>query len=341
MTRIGLIGCGHIAQVAHLPALRRLPGVEVVAVADPGAGAIAAETGAAQFADAEALLAGSDAEAVVIATPTATHADLAVAAFAAGRHVYLEKPIALDVADGRRVVEARRRAGTVGRVGFNFRFNSQVEAARAALAEGRVGEVVAVRTVFSVPPQERAGWRGVPGQGGHVLLDVASHHVDLVRHLLADEVVRAFATTRSLRAEADHATLALETAGGVGVQTFVSLGSADEFRLDVYGTAGRLTVDRTGAPDAEITEATFDRARARRIRRALGHLDPRFLLRSPGHAPSFERALGAFVGAVRGERTPGATLDDGLATLAVVEAALDSARTGRPVDVTPTSEASP
>ena len=335
-TRVAVLGCGQIARAVHLPALRSLPEADVVAFAEADAARrqeVAAELpGATPFVDVESLLAQSDAEAVVICLPTALHAEAAVAAFEAGRHVYLEKPIGLDLKEGCRVAEAGARSGCVGRVGFNFRFNSQVEAARAALRAGRLGDVVAVQTVFSVHPGGRQGWRAAQGQGGDVLLDLASHHVDLVRFLLGDEVSRVSASVRSLHAEADHATLSMTLASGVQVQTFVSHGSVDAFQLALYGTAGRILVDRTGAPGVEITEATFDGARARRIRRSVERVDPRYLLRSPGHVPSFGRALGAFLGAVRSEPDPvGATLEDGLASLNVVAAATEAARSGAEV----------
>lgn len=339
-TRVAVLGCGQIARAMHLPALEALPEAEVVAVAeaDPARRAeVAAEfPSATPYGDVESLLERSDAEAVVVCLPTALHAEAALAAFDAERHVYLEKPIALDASQGRCVVDAAWRAGRVGRTGFNFRYNTQVEAARAALRSGRLGDVVAVQTAFSVHPGGREGWRAAQGQGGDVLFDLASHHVDLVRFVTGDEVVRVAASVQSRQAEADHATLTMTLASGVRVQTFVSHGSADVFRLDVYGTAGRVTIDRTGAPEAEVTAATFEGARAARIRRSLGRLRPQYLLRSPGHVPSFGRALGAFLGAVRGEAdATGATLGDGLASLVVIEAAAEAARSGTEVEVSP------
>ena len=128
-----------------------------------------------------------------------------------------------------------------------------------------------------------------------MLLDLASHHIDLVHYLFEDPVVRVFASTRSLAGEGDHAAVQLELASGVMVQLFVSLGTVDEHRMEIVGTAGKLVMDRTELVRPDHVPATQQGARARRLARALSALEPARVLRSPGTEPSFAAALGAFV----------------------------------------------
>lgn len=329
--RVGLIGCGQIARAVHLPLLRRLPGMRLVAIAEPeesNRAAAASVPGVALFADYRELIAAGGLDAVVICLPPHLHASSAVAAFERGLHVYLEKPLASSLSEGERIVDAWRLAGTVGMVGFNFRFHPQVREVRDRLRDGAIGTPLSVRSVFSILPHPLPQWKRVRELGGGALLDLASHHVDLVHYLLGDPVVRVFASVRSLRAEGDHAAVHLELASGVAVQTFVSLGTVDEHRMEIVGTSGKLVMDRTELLRPALAGATLRGARVQRFRRALGALDPRLLLRSPGAEPSFALALQAFVRGASGGDVAGADLTDGARSLAVVDAAERSAATG-------------
>lgn len=333
--RIGVIGCGQIARAIHLPVLARIREARVVALAEPveasRAAAAALAPGAKAYADYRELLAAGRLDAAVICTPPQLHAPAAIAAFDAGLHVYVEKPLAPSSLEGAPVVEAWRRARKVGMMGFNFRFHPQVERIRQRLRAGDVGTPLGVRSVFTILPHELPEWKRARHTGGGVLLDLASHHVDLVRHLLDDPVVRVYASARSLRAEGDHAAVQLELASGAMAQIFASLGSVDENRMEIVGTAGKLVMDRTELLRAEHVPATQRGARLRRLWRALLSLEPRRVLRSPGVEPSFDAALRAFVWSSSGNAFAGPDIADGAANLAVIEAAERSAATGAAV----------
>jgi len=329
--RIGLVGCGLVAQHVHLPVLKGLPGVRVTALAeaDPErlSAAAAQAPGAATFADWRALMEETDVDAVVVCLPPALHAVAAVAAFAEGRHVYLEKPLASSLDEAAAILDAWREAGTVGMVGFNFRFEPQVEDARRRLQEGAIGAPIGVRTSFTLAPHDVPAWKRDRVQGGGVLLDLASHHADLSAFLFGLGVEDVTADAGALGGT--HAAVQFTLTGGVPVQTLVSLGTVEEHRIEVYGTTGKLTIDRIEQTVVGFTPATLDGTRARRIGRALGGLDPRQLLRSPGAGPSFARALGHFAQAIRGAPFIGPDLLDGARSLAVIEAAERSATSGR------------
>jgi predicted dehydrogenase len=118
-------------------------------------------TGVPVHERAEDLLGRSDIDAVVICAPTQFHAELAVAAADAGKHFYLEKPIATDAAGARRVVDAAAAAGVIGAIGFNRRLHPLYQQARDLLAAGRIGRVRAVQTALCepLPAETMPGWR--------------------------------------------------------------------------------------------------------------------------------------------------------------------------------------
>jgi len=323
--RIGVIGCGQIARAIHLPVLGRMPQVRIVALAEPvdasRAAAAAIAPAAKAYSDYRELLHAGGLDAVVICAPPHLHAPCAIAAFDAGLHVYLEKPLAPSLADAEPAVQAWLRAGTVGMLGFNFRFHPQIARIRERLRDGAIGDPLAVRTIFSILPHELPEWKRTRHSGGGVLLDLASHHIDLVHHLLGEDVTRVYASTRSLRGENDHAAVQLDLASGVIAQLFVALGTVDENRLEIVGTEGKLVMDRTELVRPEHVPATQQGARARRLARALVALEPRRVLRSPGAEPSFTTALSVFVWSASGNAFAGPDLFDGVRNLAVIEAA--------------------
>ncbi|WP_420455811.1 Gfo/Idh/MocA family protein [Rubrivirga sp.] len=338
--RVGLVGCGHLAREVHLPVLASLPGVEVVALADPDAGARASAARlaptAALYETHAALLDAADLDAVLACPPTAAHADVACDVLVAGRALYLEKPIATTLDDAERVVEAWRAAGVPTMMGFNYRLNPLYADLRRRLRAGEVGEVVAVRTTFS-SRVGGGGWRGQRGAGGGVLLEIASHHVDLVRHLLDDEVAEVAAGLWSRRSDDDTATLDLRMASGVPVQTFCSLSAVEDDRVEVIGERGvlrvsryaSLAVERVGADAGGAVPSVAGHV-ARSVRAAPYLFEKR---KAPWGEPSYRLALGRFVEAARSGEAVAPDPTDGARCLAVLLAADASAREGRLVAV--------
>jgi len=152
---VALIGSGRMGSFHGETLARRIPGARLVAVADPAPGAaerLAAALGADRAStDPAEVLADPAVEAVVIAAPARFHADLVVAAAAAGKAVFCEKPMALTLADADRAIGAARAAGVVLQVGFNRRFAADWAAARALLEEGRLGTPRLLRSVTRDP----------------------------------------------------------------------------------------------------------------------------------------------------------------------------------------------
>lgn len=336
---VALIGCGSIAGPVHLRLLRRSHGVRLVGVADPApeARALATRRGVPAVAHALELLDDPGVEAAVVCAPTHAHAELGLAAVGRGKHLFVEKPIATSVEDGARLVEAASGAGIVATVGFNHRFHPLHQRARMLLAAGAVGQVRAVHTAFCQPLEDDGlpSWRHSRTTGGGVLLDLASHQIDLVRWLLGEEVVSVAADVESEVSEDDIARVELRTAGDVAVAGFFSYRAARCDVLRIVGTTGVLELDRY-APALVLSHTRAD-ARDVLRRRVPPAWQPRaWQLRRclrPSYEPSYERVLAAFVDALHGRPRLLPTLADGLRSLEVVVAAEDAARGGMPVAV--------
>src|SRR5215831_11292193 len=137
--RVGVVGCGNIAYWVHLPTMARMRGIELAAAADPdprARDAVARLVKKPVFERSEDLFTRSDIDAVVICAPNGLHHDLALAACAARKHFYLEKPLATEADAGRRVLEASRGAGLVTMIGFQRRFPSGDRAGASDPGEG-------------------------------------------------------------------------------------------------------------------------------------------------------------------------------------------------------------
>ena len=162
--RVGVAGAGHWARTAHLPSLAAHPAAELVALADPDPGNLDRSRQRygieACFDDALEMLATTPMDALVIATPHVYHYPIAAAAIARGIHVLIEKPLVLDPADGRRLIDAAKAAGVEIVVGYTWHYNEQVLTARRWIAEGRIGSIVYVQSFFGSSPVNL--YRGEP-----------------------------------------------------------------------------------------------------------------------------------------------------------------------------------
>jgi UDP-N-acetyl-2-amino-2-deoxyglucuronate dehydrogenase len=209
--RFALVGCGRISR-SHFEALRRHEAqAELVAVCDVRAEALQAAvsaTGAAGFGSLEALLAGSDADVVILATPSGLHPRQALQIAAAGRHVLSEKPMATKLDEGMAMVQGCRDAGVKLFVVKQNRLNSTVQRVKRAIDEGRFGRIyMSTVNVFWTRPQsyyDDAKWRGRWDMDGGAFMNQASHYVDLLDWLVGPvDSVHAYTATLARDIEAE------------------------------------------------------------------------------------------------------------------------------------------
>src|SRR6266568_535136 len=253
--RVGVIGAGAISQVAHLPVLRRLPGVEVAAICDNDlskAQALATRFEVKDtYDDIEEVLRYANVDAVVICTPNHLHEIHVTSALAAGAHVLCERPLALNLAGVERVLQASEKYGKRVMVGMNHRFRSDVQAVRGFLAGGDLGPLQAVRGGWYTfqPSRQLLGWRLRREQaGGGAMLDLGLQLLDLGLWLAgwpAPKRVSAHALRQGKDGVEDMATALVVCENGVSLSIDVSwrhMGEAERFWFDLVGTKGSASV---------------------------------------------------------------------------------------------------
>lgn len=333
---IGIVGCGGVVEELHLPALERVPEATVVALADSERPSLAGRP--VGYRDAAGLVADPDVELVAVCTPPAEHAGPALAALEAGKHLFVEKPLALDAAEARSLARAASGAGVVAATGFNLRCHRLVRAAAERLATGGLGELQAVRASWTSGRRLAAvsPWRLSRASGGGVLWDMAIHHADLWAHLTGEEVRDVFA---QVRAEDEAAIVSARTPSGVLLETTVAQATSDSHELELVGTRGRLRLSLYrgdglhwepvgrlgGGPGARLRELGGS---LRDLPRQAGAAR-----RGGDYRDSFREQWRELALAVRGQGAPPADLQDGARAVAVVAAACESADTGMPAEV--------
>jgi len=263
------------------------------------------------------------------------HASIGAMAARAGKSFYLEKPIATEFDDARLLRDACDAASVRAVVGFNRRYHPLYERARSMLAEGRLGNVRAVQTTFCepVPPAGIPRWKERRETGGGVLLDLGSHHIDLIRWLLDTEIVEVNASARSDVSEQDSATMNMVLEDGCQAQSFVSFRAGYSDRIELIGEEGSITIDRhRGSLTLQSPRRLGYGTRRRFVAPSLDDAGwrARRLIR-PAEDPSYYRALKAFAS---DNASSLASLDDGERSLEVVLAAEESASRGTAVSIT-------
>lgn len=249
--RFAILGCGASIVPTHLAALAALSNAQLVGMSDIDAerGAKrAAEANCRFFSDHRALLAELQPDVVVICTPHPFHTDLALDALAAGAHVLVEKPIAVEVAEADQMIAAAEAAGRILAVNFQQRFLPAIEHARTLVDSGALGSLVRVLCIepwFRTEAYYRsASWRATwKGEGGGVLLNQAPHTIDLLCHL-AGMPTKLWGWTRTLRHAIeceDSAQAMLEFSNGAPGYLHISTVEAGiQRRLQIVGDRGAL-----------------------------------------------------------------------------------------------------
>jgi len=328
--RVAVLGTGAISQVVHLPILVEREDVDVVGVSDEDehkARTIAGRFGVRRVARDEELLGDEAVEAVVICTPNHLHERLAVAALERGKHVLVERPLALSPEGAERVLEAGSASGRHVLVGMYHRFRPDVAALRSFVAGGELGRITSVRGLWlnRATPLARATWRQRPEEGGGgALMDLGVQALDLCLWIAGfPEARRVVAVThRGDHAVEDSAGLLVELAGGVTLTVEVSwalFASEDRRHVRVLGTEGSGTV-----PPLEI----FKQLGGRPL-----EVTPRQPRPRGGEGiftNAYRREIDNFLRAVRGEVDPPPPREQ-VGLMRLVQAAYRSAAEGREV----------
>lgn len=244
-----IIGAGGIADRRTIPAILKDCENQLVAVMDRNpdtAKKIGEKYGVPYYFTEKEMFEGTDAEAVYIGTPVACHYEQAMLALQYGKHVFMEKPIALTASDGEKLVEAFKKAGKQFTIGYMMKYHNLHEKAKQLVQTGKIGQVNDIRAQFSCwYPDIEGAWRQKKSLGGGgSVMDLGVHCIELIEFILEEEIVevKSFCSTRSFQYEVeDSAVIIFKTTSGVLGHIDVNFNipdDASESKLELYGNDG-------------------------------------------------------------------------------------------------------
>lgn len=319
--KLALLGAGRIGKV-HAKAITSNPDAQLVSVSDAfadAARAISDQYGCA-VRTIDETAASADVDAVVICTPTNTHADLIEKFAGARKAIFCEKPIDLSLERVRTCLKVVGDTDTKLMVGFNRRFDPHFAAAKKAIEEGRIGDVEMVQIVSrdpGAPPIEY-----IKTSGG-IFRDMTIHDLDMARFMLGEDPVAVTATASVLTdseigraGDYDSASVILMTASGRHCTISNSRRATYGYdqRLEVHGSRGSVAVENQRPVSIELASAS-------------GYLRPPlhdfFMTR---YTEAYAAEIAAFIGVVRDGRSPSPGGHDGMIALALADAAIRSVK---------------
>lgn len=331
--KIGVIGCGSIAQHRHLPEYKMNEQVELVAVCDINterANSVAQQYGVKAYTNYEELLASGTVEAVSVCTPNYIHAPISVAALNSGVHVLCEKPMATSEEEAKAMIEAAKTNGKKLMIGHNQRFVASHQKARELIEKGEIGKIYSFRTAFGHGGPE--GW-SVDGKESWffkkdeafigAMGDLGVHKTDMLRYILNEEIVEVGAFVESNAKDFanvdDNAVCVLKTESGI-IGTLAASwaynGKEDNSTI-VYGEKGILRLE-----DDPTYSLVAQYATGEVVNYELGKIQS-----NDEGGQSNSHVIEQFVDAVAEDKESPVPGEEGLKSLAVILAALKSSQT--------------
>lgn len=334
--RMGLVGSGYMGR-SYAECLKRyVKNGELTAISGGSRGPKLAADYEVPYVDALGELLGrNDIDAVLIATPHSGHLQQVAEAARAGKHVLVEKPMGLNAAECDEMIRSCRNAGVMLSVIQTVRFRGTVARAHKLVREGRIGDVrmIDLRTLFEWVPITGQSWSQREPEGG-LILDQGAHNFDFMRWFAGSDPSWIFARVRQFAADGyPHPTAMadVEFVNGVLAHNWMSFelpepGLAESaFRALIVGSKGMLDVDGYGKLHAAFNggpwELVWEQPTIDYINKPL----------APERLEAFYTQVQDFVDALREQRAPAVTGEEGRKTIAMIDAARRSSATGEAV----------
>jgi myo-inositol 2-dehydrogenase/D-chiro-inositol 1-dehydrogenase len=326
--RFGLLGAGRIGKV-HAGAIASIPGARLVAVADafPAAATALAEASGAEVRDVDAIMNAADIDAVLITTPTDLHAGMIEQAARAGKAIFCEKPIDLDVGRVRQCLDVVAKEKGALMVGFNRRFDPNFMEVRRQVEDGAVGTVEMVSITSRDPGPPPIDY--IKRSGG-LFRDMMIHDFDMARFLLGEEPVSVFAAASNLvdpaigaAGDVDSAAVIMTTASGKIAQINNSRRATYGYdqRVEVHGSKGLVSAENMRATSVEIAgEEGYRR-------------EPLLNFFMTRYTQAYRNEIATFIQTLEAGGTMKPSGEDGLRALLLADAAAQSVRDKRAVAV--------
>ncbi len=330
MLQIGIIGAGRIGKVHSESITYHVKDAVVAAIADPFMNdetkAWAENLGIPAISkDYHDILNNPAIDAVLICSSTDTHADISIEAIKAGKHVFCEKPISQDLAKIKEVMETLKGSNVKYQVGFNRRFDHNFEAVRAAVADGKIGDVHIVKITSRDPDAPPLEYVRV---SGGMFLDMTIHDFDMVRYLSGSDVEEIYANGTCLvnpaikdEGDIDTAIITMKLKNGA-LAVIDNSRKADygyDQRAEVFGSKGQVAVTNDAGSTAVISTNAG----------VTGEKPLYFFLER--YMASFSKEVSLFVQACLNDTAVPVDINDGLQPVLIAKAAKKSLDEGRPV----------
>ncbi|GAK13642.1 Gfo/Idh/MocA family protein [Geomicrobium sp. JCM 19039] len=335
--KVGIVGCGSIAVHRHLPEYHANKHAEIAGIFDPNkdrAQAMADQYGARAYTTVEELL-ESDVDIISVCAPNVHHASISIAALDAGKHVLCEKPMAASVEEAEAMIDAEKRTGKTLMIAHNQRFVPSHVKARELIKNGEIGAIYSVRTTFGHGGPE--GWsadgkdswffdqsKAIVGALG----DLGVHKADLVRFLLGEEIAEVSAFTSNLSKPhgnvEDNALCILQSETGklISLSASWSYRAAEDNSTIIYGEKGMIRCE-----DDPEHSLIIDRVDGETEALQLGEIQTNDSQGNSG-------VIDAFIHSLATGDTPPVTGTDGLRSLEIILAALQSSKEKRTISIT-------
>lgn len=322
----GMVSTGRASDVLMGPAVNAESNSHVVAVFSrerEKADAYAAKHGGKAYLSYSEMLADPDVDVVYIASPNALHAEQAIEAARAGKHIFCEKPLALNAKDAHRVVEEAKKAGVKLGVDFQTRHYAPNQAAIKLIRDGAIGNVMVMQIESCAAANPLKGWRTDPGLAGMGSVNnIAVHPLDLARYFAGSEATEVVAMTDAGRSDKLETISLLLVRFENGAIAYINGSQATpnpRADMEIYGSAGRITGHNTTRPflESELVVLSGGEEKTMPFNTKDG----------------FQRAVAAFNRSVLDKTDPNPSGEDGVKSVELVEAITKSARTGTVVKV--------
>ena len=326
--KIGMIGAGRIAYV-HIKKVNESRAARVTAIADPKielARGLASEFDIPDaFPDYRNILEDATIDAVIVCSPTSTHADICMEAARAGKHIFCEKPVDQSVEKILETIDVIKKSGVKMQIGFNRRFDHNYTRIRDLARTGRLGDIKMVKITSREPESPPVDF--IPTSGG-LLLDMAIHDIDMARFQAGSEIAEVYAQGGVLvdpaigeAGDIDTALMSLTFENGAFgvIECCRKTSYGFDQRVEVFGTKGMALADNDRLTNVQLAMEDG----------VLLDKTPFFFLER--YDETFGVEIRAFIECVLEDRPVPVTIEDGLRPVVVAYAAMRSMKEHRPV----------
>ena len=329
--KVGIIGAGRIGQVHAKSITYHIPQAEIVAISDiyiDGAKKVAADLGIPNaYEDYHEILNNPEIEAVLICSSTDTHADIAVEAAEAGKHIFCEKPVDLTVAKIKKVIAAVEKAGVKLQIGFNRRYDHNFAEIKRLANEGKLGNLQTIKITSRDPEPPSIEYVKV---SGGIFLDMTIHDFDMVRFMSGSEVEEVFAYGAVLvdpaigeAGDIDTAVISMKLANGAiaVIDNCRRASYGYDQRVEAFGSLGQVAISNDSESTAVVSDANG----------VHGEVPLNFFLER--YMGAYVEEVSEFVDCVVNDKPITVGLECGLQPVLIGIAAKKSLETGMPVKI--------